>query len=55
MQKLEKGLPELNANIQLLNQAKSGSNSIDSDEIKKNLTDVGTQAEIIGYTIKSSW
>lgn len=55
IQKLEHGLPELNANIQLLNQKlNSGSNSIDSDEIKKELTNVGTQAGIIATQLKEA-
>lgn len=55
IQKLEHGLPELNANIQLLNQKlNSGSNSIDSDEIKKKLTNVGTQAGIIATQLKEA-
>lgn len=55
IQKLEHGLPELNANIQLLNQKQnSGSNSIDSDEIKKELTNVGTQAGIIATQLKEA-
>lgn len=55
IQKLEHGLLELNANIQLLNQKlNSGSNSIDSDEIKKELTNVGTQAGIIATQLKEA-
>ena len=55
IQKLEHGLPELNANILLLNQKlNSGSNSIDSDEIKKELTNVGTQAGIIATQLKEA-
>lgn len=55
IQKLEHGLPELNVNIQLLNQKlNSGSNSIDSDEIKKELTNVGTQAGIIATQLKEA-
>lgn len=55
IQKLEHGLPELNANIQLLNQKlNSGSNSIDSDKIKKELTNVGTQAGIIATQLKEA-
>ena len=55
IQKLEHGLPELIANIQLLNQKlNSGSNSIDSDEIKKELTNVGTQAGIIATQLKEA-
>ena len=55
IQKLEHGLPELNANIQLLNpKLNSGSNSIDSDEIKKELTNVGTQAGIIATQLKEA-
>lgn len=55
IEKLEKGLPELNSKIQLLNQSlNANSGSANPNEIKANLTNVGTQAGIIAAQIQEA-
>lgn len=55
IEKLKKGLPELNSKIQLLNQSlNANSGSANPNEIKANLTNVGTQAEIIAAQIQEA-
>ncbi|QNQ81318.1 MMPL family transporter [Lactobacillus sp. PV034] len=51
---LEEGLPQINAGIQQLNQALGNSDSIDTQTLATNLTNVGTQAKTIGDNLTAA-